>query len=120
MKKADILSRLAHLEDGDRDNLQITLLPEKMFNKTALVFEPIPQNLDCIRTKHSKQDPLVIKALREHLPGWRDDNGIITFQERIYIPQDDLLRGEIIRDHHDHPAAGHPGHYKTLELVSRN
>ena len=42
MKKADILSRLAQLEDGDQDNLQITLLPEKMLNKTALVFEPIP------------------------------------------------------------------------------
>ena len=42
MKKADILSRLTQLEDGDQDNLQVTLLPEKMLNKTALVFEPIP------------------------------------------------------------------------------
>ena len=118
VKKADILSRLAQLEDGDQDNLQITLLSEKMFNKNVLVFEPIPQNLEHIRTKHSKQDPSVIKVLKEHLPGWRDDHGIITFQEQIYVPQDDLLRGEIIKDHHNHPTIRHPGHYKTLELVS--
>ena len=74
MKKADILSKLAQLEDGDQDNLQITLLPKKMFNKVTVVFESIPQNLDWIRVKHSRQDPSVVKALREHLPGWRDDN----------------------------------------------
>ena len=60
------------------------------------------------------------KALRGHLPGWRESDQIITFQDRIYIPKDDALRGEVIRAHHDHPSAGHPGHYKTLELVSRN
>ena len=31
-----------------------------------------------------------------------------------------MLRGDIIRLHHDTAIAGHPGHYKTLELVSRN
>ena len=120
MKKADILPRLAQLEDGDQDNLQITLLLEKMFSKTALVFELISQNLNWIRAKHSKQDPSVIKVLREQLPSWRDNNRVITFQERINIPQDDSLRGEIIKDHHDNPATRHPGHYKTLELVSQN
>ena len=38
MKKVDILSRLAQLEDSDQDNLQITLPPKKMFNKAAIVF----------------------------------------------------------------------------------
>ena len=120
MKKADILSRLAQLESGEQDNLQVTLLPERVFAKAAVVFDPDPQNLDKIRSKHSKQDPSVTKALRGHLPGWRESDQIITFQDRIYIPKDEALRGEVIKAHHDHPSAGHPGHYKTLELVSRN
>ena len=33
MKKVDILSRPVQLEDGDQDNLQVTLLLEKMFSK---------------------------------------------------------------------------------------
>ena len=120
MKKADILSRLAQLESGERDNLQVTLLPERVFAKATVVFDPDPQNLDKVRSKHAKQDPSVTKALRGHLPGWRESGQIVTFQDRIYIPKDDALRGEVIRAHHDHPSAGHPGHYKTLELVSRN
>ena len=43
MKKADILSRLAQLEDRGQDNLKIILLPERMFNKVTIVFKPIPQ-----------------------------------------------------------------------------
>ena len=69
MKKADILSRLAQLESGEQDNLQVTLLPEKVFVRTAMVFDPDPQNLDKVRSKHAKQDPSVTKALRAHLPG---------------------------------------------------
>ena len=73
-----------------------------------------------IRENYAKQDPSVKKALEEHRPGWREDNQIITFQGRICVPKDESLRGNIIKTHHDLPAAGHPGHYKTLELVSRN
>ena len=85
-----------------------------------MVFDPDPQNLDKIRAKHSKQDPSVTIALRGHLPGWRECDQIVTFQDRIYIPKEDALRGKVNRAHHNHPSAGHPGHYKTLELVSRN
>ena len=81
MKKADILSRLAQLEDGEQDNLQATLLSERVFARAAMVFDPDPQNLDKVRSKHSKQDPSVTKALRDHLPGWRESDQIITFQE---------------------------------------
>ena len=91
MKKADILSRPAQLESGEQDNLQVTLLPERVFAKAAVVFDPDPQNLDKIRSKHSKQDPSVTKALRNHLPGWREGDQIITFQDRIYIPKDEAL-----------------------------
>ena len=62
VKEADILSRLAQLEGGEQDNLQVTLLPERVFARAAVVFDPDPQNLDKIRSQHSKQVPSVTKA----------------------------------------------------------
>ena len=82
------------------------------------MFDPTEGQLTMIRENYTKQDPSVKKALVEHRPGWREENRIITFQEQIYVPKDESLRGIIVKTHHDLPAAGHPGHYKTLELVS--
>ena len=36
------------------------------------------------------------------------------------MPRDPQLRADIQRAHHDSPTTGHPGRWKTLELVSRN
>jgi Integrase zinc binding domain/Chromo (CHRromatin Organisation MOdifier) domain/Integrase core domain len=36
------------------------------------------------------------------------------------VPKDNRLRTRIIKMHHDPAVAGHPGQWKTLELVSRN
>ena len=38
----------------------------------------------------------------------------------MYVPKDHKLRIEIIKLHHDTPSAGHPGQWKTLELLTRN
>jgi len=41
-------------------------------------------------------------------------------ERKIYVPRDMELRMEVIRLHHDVPAAGHGGRWKTVELVTRN
>src|ERR1700677_1843974 len=38
----------------------------------------------------------------------------------VYVPRDQRLRADILQLHHDAPTAGHPGHWKTLELVTCN
>jgi len=43
----------------------------------------------------------------------------LLYRDRLYVPDHDPLRLEILRYHHDNPAAGHPGRSKTLELISR-
>ena len=120
MKKTDILSRLAQFKTGDDDNRDIVLLPERFFALPISVFDPAPENLAKLRAVYRHQDPSVQKALRDKVPGWMDKEGIITFQERLYVPKSISLRGEIMRAHHNVPTAGHPGHHKTLELVTRN
>ena len=39
---------------------------------------------------------------------------------KIYVPKEEELRAEIIQLHHDVPAVGHGGRWKTVELVTRN
>ena len=35
----------------------------------------------------------------------------------IYVPQNEDLRHDVIKSHHDPVIMGHPGHLKTLELI---
>src|SRR5260221_11092104 len=38
----------------------------------------------------------------------------------VYIPKDPQLHHDIVHAHHDSMVTGHPGQWKTLELVSCN
>ena len=51
---------------------------------------------------------------------WSEHDGLLCFQDRIYVPNDLELRRRITAQHHDTRVAGHPGRWKTLELVSCN
>jgi hypothetical protein len=52
---------------------------------------------------------------KQEAPGWAEDNGIWTFQGRVYILE--KLREQVLQQHHDGPMSGHPGCDKTIELV---
>ena len=51
---------------------------------------------------------------------WRIEGDLVIKEGKIYVPKDTELRAEVIRLHHDVPAAGHGGRWKTVELVMRN
>ena len=62
-----------------------------------------------------------MKVLAREQREWEEDeDGVVTWEGRLYVPKDSRLRGDIIRAHHDAPAAGHPGWYKTQELITRS
>ena len=42
-----------------------------------------------------------------------DEEGMVTWKQRIYVPRNKQLREDIIREHHDSITGGHPGQYKT-------
>jgi len=62
------------------------------------------------------------KANMKELRGeeWRIEEDLVIKEEKIYVPKDTELRAEVIQLHHDVPAAGHGGRWKTVELVTRN
>ena len=51
---------------------------------------------------------------------WREVNGIMYKEGKVYVPKDNKLRTEIIRLHHDTPIGGHGEQWKMVELVTRN
>ncbi|GLB43872.1 putative retrotransposable element tf2 155 kda protein type 1-like [Lyophyllum shimeji] len=137
MGKPDALSRRADHGDGSADNADIVLLKPEFFAVRALqgliaageedkILQDIRQG-NC----EGAQEDVVAKAaaaLKSARSGvrsvrsaeWSEDQGILMFRGRIYVPNIPELRRRIVEQHHDSPVAGHPGRWKTLELVSRS
>ena len=93
--------------------------------KAVLVNRPEADLLDQIHWSKDLDEP-VVKALWELDAGniwadeWEWEGNIILHQGWVYVPQDAQLRADIPQAHHDSPTVGHPGCWKTLELVSHN
>ena len=72
-------------------------------------------------TKNKRRiDRAVEKVLRNEEKEWEREEGMITWKNRIYVSKDWALRGDIIWAHHNERTVGHPGQYKTQELITRN
>ena len=51
---------------------------------------------------------------------WSEADGVLYFCGKIYVPPTADIQQKIVALHHDSHVAGHPGRWKTLELVARN
>ena len=51
---------------------------------------------------------------------WNLREGLVYYRDRIYVPNDADLRRRIVEQHHNSKVAGHPGRWKTLELVAHS
>ena len=84
--------------------------------------------LDRIRKSKAVDDEIVkvveeikktnVKVLRNE--EWREKDGLMLKDGKVYVPKDEELRVEVIRSHHDTLVGGHGGQWKTVELVTRN
>src|SRR6202046_3183198 len=59
------------------------------------------------------------RSLTKGLEDWNLEDGIILYRGQVYVPKEESLRRDIVKRYHDHVATGHPGRWKTYELVSR-
>ncbi len=48
-----------------------------------------------------------------------DSQGLLRYNDLLYVPEEASVREELLKRHHDDPLAGHFGIDKTLELMSR-
>jgi len=51
---------------------------------------------------------------------WKEENGLMLRDGKVYVPKDKKLRVEVIWLHYDTLVEGHGGQWKIIELVSRN
>ena len=120
----DALSRRPDLiPKENNDNDQITLLPKSLFINT------IDLTIADKIVKSSEKDPVVLKTLqamdedlptqfRSQLSDWSYDAGILSYQGRIYIPDQDNLRLDLVKKFHDHQTMGHHRYLKTKQLLT--
>jgi len=131
--KADILSKRPDWKIGvERDNEDETLvklewLEVRKIEKVEVIVERVDL-LEKVRQSRVK-DNKVIKAVEEikqvgvkMLRGkkWREVDGTIYKEKKVYVPKDEKLRAEIIQFYHDTPVGEHGGQWKMVELVLRN
>ena len=121
MTKADLLSRRADHERGENDNSNITVLKPEWFIHEILVESLDSEFVKRIMKARSSMDRVVKLALAQKEAQWEVlPDGVVLRQGRIYVPRDQKLREDIMRAHHDSRTDGHPGCYKTTELITRN
>ena len=135
MRKADALSRrIDHKRGVEEDNKNVTLLKPEYFRICAmhqghlLIDSSETEMLSKIRQCSEMDDEVVeaVKALKGEKKGnikgdeWAEEQGLVLFQGKVYVPKDQDLRREIVRLHHNTLIDRHPGRWKTLELVMRN
>lgn len=137
MLTADPLSRRPDHEEGvNFDNKDQILLKPEFFAISAIdASHESPINDDQLlrEVKEALLSDDVVKdyqqllqsgprEFKKSLQEWNYENGLLLYRGKIYIPksENDHLRRRIVQAHHDLPLAGHPGRWKTYELVSRN
>jgi hypothetical protein len=133
--KADILSQLPWYKAKLPPPNDVTMLPEchfiKQMTPAVTLFRDeqlleggaktitIQPNLEeCIRQNRQKEmKVLELKKQKPHL--FSSEAGLLLFEGHIYIPPDPKIRQEVLHDAHDAPVAGHPGIFKTNELIGQ-
>ena len=84
--------------------------------------------LEKVRKSKIKDDEVVkvvkeikraeVKMLRDK--EWKEVDGVMYKEGKVYMPKDDKLRAEIIRLHHNIPVGGYGGQWKMVELITQN
>jgi len=120
MGKADSLSKRLDWKVGvERDNENETLIkPEWLEIRRTEAVEIIVEGVDLLeKIKQSRvKDDEVVKAIEEMKQAgvkmlrdkeWREVDGIMYKEGKVYVLKDDKLRAEIARLHHNMPVEGY-------------
>jgi len=131
MGKADGLSRRPDWKVGvDRDNENQVFIKDNWIRKLqeVVIEGPEVDIIEKIKKARSK-DKDVVRVVEEmkkvgvkELQGneWKIEGDLVLKEGKVYVLKEEELRAEVIWLHHDVPAVGHGGRWKTVELVTRN
>uniref|UniRef100_A0A0W0FP87 Putative reverse transcriptase-rnase h-integrase n=1 Tax=Moniliophthora roreri TaxID=221103 RepID=A0A0W0FP87_MONRR len=124
--QADALSRRSNEQDEvDTDNEDIVLLPDRLFIKgiDLGMKEDIIERLGPDDFHKSALEQLLqqgVPPIKSALSDWRINDGLLFFQDRVYVPNDTDLCQHVVQAIHEMPGMGHPGQWNTIEQVQRD
>ena len=134
MGKSDTLSQRSDHQSRSDNNQNLILLTPSLFAVRALEgLQVVGEERDILKEirqgiEVEDQEEVVLKAVKELKKSsiksvksseWSTENGLLYYRGKIYVPRS-KLHHRILTFCHNSKLAGHPGRWKTLELVSRN
>jgi hypothetical protein len=105
--RTDALSRLPNYNQGGDDNEDVTVLPDHLFVRLSLTEDEEQQDEKTLRPW---VDPHNL----------REVDGVWWKEGRRVVTGDLTYRQQVVHDHHDLPAYGHPGISCTTALTERH
>jgi len=125
--KADALTRRSGdlpEEGNDRARPVQALIPAAKFSLSAASTCHDGDIMDAL--EHDKLSQEILQALRDGIKLHKTiplgecqyENGLLLINKLVYVSNSSDLYLRILKNYHDHPAAGHPGRAATYELVS--
>ncbi|KAI5115854.1 hypothetical protein M0805_006710, partial [Coniferiporia weirii] len=117
---ADALSRRA--DHGEEPAEEQTMLPETIFigkiNVDLYTRIQMAQATDNFANTIRNAKQLNIPSpFRFSLEDWTTDAGLLRYQKRVYVPDKTDIKCEILQMFHNLPSFGHPGLFKTAQLI---
>jgi hypothetical protein len=107
--RADALSRRLDYDQGEHDNANITVLPDKLFIRSLIE----------IGAEHDEQDEATLaKWVDAH--ELKKIEGVWYKNGRRVVTNVGSGTQAVIATHHDAPVHGHPGIARTIQLVERD
>ncbi|KAG0154445.1 hypothetical protein PDIDSM_13 [Penicillium digitatum] len=111
--------RLAHQSQTvlKKENLQINVTTRQRNGVTTTT----PPELPDLPEPPSTIKDLLLEAYNQDkvVQSILEAGNYLYYRNRLYVPDNDELKAEILRLCHDKPTVGHPGRSKTYELLSR-
>jgi len=129
MGKPDALSHRSNHGTSANNNSDIVLLTPKLFAVCALEGlqftgpeQDIWQGTKQLKEPVTQAAQKLWKSSTHSLQSmeWSEHNGLLYYQDCIYILDTSDLHRRIVSLCHDTKVAGHPGRFKTLELISQS
>jgi len=131
MGKADELSRQPDWQEGVGKENKNRMLVKKEWLETRAIEEVVIEEVDILDKirKYKAVDDKIVKVVEEmkrvnikllRNKEWREEDGLMLKNGKVYVLKDKKLRAEVIQLHYDTPVGEHGGRWKTVELVTRN
>ena len=114
--RADPLSHQPDHDDGSRDNLNVTVLPDQLFTRVTDIID-----IETAVINAQKNNESTIKLWAHTYPNitQRADN-IWWNGDRLIVMEDNALRKGVTSLYHDSTTAGHPGTLKTCVMMAKD